>query len=66
MSIEYKFNVLDALKEAGWSSYKLIHDNMLPSSTVQRLRENKTISMESLDKICEILQMQPGEIIKHV
>lgn len=65
--IVYKFDVLPALKEAGYSTYVLQRDNILPRGTLTKLKNNDTdISLKTLNKICELLDMQPGNIIKRV
>lgn len=65
MAITYKIDVLAALKAAGWSAYRINREKLLPGSTVQRLRNGETISMESIDKICEVLGLQPGDLLRH-
>lgn len=63
--IKYKINVLEALKEEGYTTYKLKKDKLLPDTTIHRLRHDQPISMESLDTVCRLLDMQPGNIIKY-
>lgn len=65
MSIKYKFNILDALKDAGYSTFRLRKEKILSEGTIQRLRENKVIAIESIDTICGLLDIQPGDMIKH-
>ena len=65
MSLLYKINVLAALKAAGYNTTRLSKEKILSPNVVQYLRSGKMISMESLDKICEMLHMQPGDIIYH-
>ena len=63
--IEYKFNILDALKKAGYNTYTLRKDNLLSETIINKLRNNDTsISLVTLDKICELLDMQPEQLIK--
>lgn len=33
---------------------------------MQRLRKNEMIGIKTLEKLCELLDMQPGNIIKYV
>ena len=40
--IRYRVDVLDALKRAGISSYRIYKDKLLPQSTLQRIREGNT------------------------
>ena len=62
----YKFNVLESLKEAGYNTNRLRKDKILSESAIQALRSNKMIGIISLDKVCQLLDMQPGNIIKYV
>ena len=60
----YKINILDTLKEAGYSSYKMRREQLLGEATIQKLRENRMIGIESIDSVCRMLQCQPGDIIE--
>ena len=65
--IEYKVNILEALKKAGYSSYRLRKEKVLGEGTLQQLRiGNTNISVETLDTICTLLQCQPGDLIEWV
>lgn len=66
MSIVYKINVLEKLKDAGWSTYRIEKEKLLPPATVQRLRNGESISLDSLDRLCSVLGLQPGDIIAHI
>lgn len=66
MGIEYKIDVLARLKEKGWSAYKLGHEKQLSETTIQRLRRGEIVEMKSIEKICKLLELQPGEIITYV
>lgn len=66
LMIQYKFDVLYVLKAHGYSQYRLKQEKILSASVIAALKENKTsITLESLDIICKLLNMQPGDIIKH-
>lgn len=66
MAIRYKFDVLEALKRAGYTSYKLRQDGILSESVMSNLRAKKAISFDAINKICKILNCQPGDIIEYV
>ena len=54
--LRYKVNILDELKKAGYSSYKLRKDKVLGEATLQKMRNgNIAIALESLGVICDIL-----------
>lgn len=62
----YRINVLEQLKDAGYNTNRLRKEKHLSEATIQALRNNKMIGINSLDKICELLEMQPQHIIKYV
>lgn len=63
----YKIDILEQLKNAGISTYSLIKKYGVPSATVQKLRAGDTsISLLTLDRICGLLECQPGTLIKWV
>jgi putative transcriptional regulator len=64
--LRLKIDVLPLLKEAGYSSYRLRKENILAQSTIQKFRERKMVSTETLEWLCEVLNYQPGEIIEYV
>ena len=63
--IRYKINVLQALRDAGYSSYRLQKEKLLADSTLQKLRSGQTsITVENLNVICGLLGCQPGDILE--
>lgn len=62
----YKFDVLEALKEAGYNTTKLRKDKLLGENAIQSLRRGEVVGIIALEKICALLDMQPGNIIKYV
>ncbi|MDE7261551.1 MAG: helix-turn-helix transcriptional regulator [Oscillospiraceae bacterium] len=65
--LRYKINILEELKKAGYSTYRMRQEKVLSESTLQRIREGSTvITMESLGVICDILQCQPGNLVEWV
>lgn len=57
-------NILDKLKEAGYTTYRLRKEKILPDSIVQRLRDGRPITTDTLDTICTLLNCQPGDLIR--
>ena len=62
----YKFDVLEALKEAGYNTGRLRKEKLLGENAIQSLRNNEMIGIIALEKVCKLLDMQPGNIIKYV
>lgn len=62
----YKIDVLETLKENGYNTTKLRREKLLNESAIQSLRRNEMVGIIALEKICKLLDMQPGNIIKYV
>ena len=62
----YKFDVLDSLKEAGYNTTRLRKEKLLGENAIQSLRRGEMVGIIALEKICRLLDMQPGSIIKYV
>lgn len=66
MAIRYKMDVLAALKSAGYSTYKLRKEKILAESTIQSFRRGEIVSWENIDRLCGLLECQPGDIVEYV
>lgn len=64
--LTYKIDVLESLKEAGYNTTKLRKEKLLGENAIQSLRRKEMVGIISLEKICALLDMQPGNIIKYV
>lgn len=64
--LKYKIDVLDTLKESGYTTTKLRKEKLLGENAIQSLRHGDMVGIIALDKICTLLDMQPGNIIKYV
>lgn len=62
----YKFDVLEALKEAGYTTSRLRKEKLLNESAIQYIREGKPIGPVPLNQLCKLLDMQPGNILKYI
>ena len=63
MPISYKVDILTALKDHGFTTYKIRKEKLLAESTVQALRRGELISLDNIARICSMLQCQPGDIL---
>ena len=62
----YKINVLETLKESGYNTTRLRKEKLLGENAIQSLRRGEMVGIIALEKICALLDMQPGNIIKYV
>lgn len=65
LTVVYKINVLQALKEKGYNTTRLRKEKLLAESTIQQLREGKLVSWTNIDRICTLLNCQVGDILEH-
>lgn len=63
--IAYKIDILQELKKKGYNSTVLRAQNIFSQSTIQNLRTKNYISFDILNRICELLECQPGDIIEY-
>ena len=56
-------NILKMLKNKGFSPVIIRKYGLLSESTLQNLRKNKMISIETLGKVCDMLDVTPDIII---
>lgn len=64
--IKYKIDILSKLKESGYNPQRLRNEKLIGEYAIQSLRHNKSVSFSVLDKICDLLECQPGDVIEHV
>lgn len=64
--LTYKIDVLDTLKESGYNTTRLRKEKLLGENAIQSLRKNEMVGIIALEKICRLLDMQPGNIIKYI
>lgn len=62
----YKFDVLENLKECGYNTTRLRKEKLLGENAIQSLRRGEMVGIIALEKICKLLDMQPGNIIKYI
>lgn len=65
MGINYKINILDELKKAGYSTYKLQKNKIFGQQTIQKMRKGIVVYGTTLEKLCELLNCQPGDLLEY-
>ncbi len=66
MSLQYKIDVLAALKSAGYNTTRLRKEKLLSESTIQKFRNKLPVSWENIETLCKLLDMQVGDIIEYI
>ena len=62
--IKYKIDVFAELKKHGYNQTRIQKERLLPAQTAQNIKAGKSITLETLNKICIILKCQPSEILE--
>lgn len=65
MAILYKIDVLSALKSAGYSTTRIRNERIIGQSYLQQIRNGEIVSTSCLDKLCQLLNCQPGDLLKY-
>lgn len=66
MPIKYKFDVMEALKKAGYSSTRLRNEKLLGESYMQQLRRGELVSWKAIETVCRLLECQPGDLLEYI
>lgn len=66
MSIVYKFDVLAALKEKGYSQNRMRVEKLIGQSYLTQLRHGELVSWKAMETICQLLDCKPGDLLDYV
>lgn len=64
--IKYKIDIYEELKKHGYNQTRIKRERLLPAQTGQNIKAGKSITLDTLNKICIMCKMQPGDIIECV
>ena len=62
--LTYKMDVLQALQDMGYTTYRIRQEKVINESALQALRTGDMIGIKTLEKLCAALRLQPGDIIE--
>lgn len=63
--IRYKFDIMSALKEAGYTTYKMRRDRIFGERVIQKFRGGGLPSNGELNTLCRLLGVQPGDLLEY-
>lgn len=67
MAIQYKINILDELKNRGFTTYRIRKEKILSEGTLQKFRNNDTaVTLGNIETICKLLDCQPSDIMEYI
>ena len=65
MPIKYD-KLFDLMKAKGLSTYRIRKEKIISEGALQSLRENKSVTIETITALCKALNCQPGDIMEYV
>lgn len=65
MPINYKLDVLEALKKAGYTTYRLRNEKIIGERVIQQLRQKELVSWKTIETLCSLLNCQPGDLVEY-
>ena len=66
MGMQYKIDVIAALKEAGYNTNRIRKDKIMGESMLQKIRSGQMVSWATMEMLCELLNCQPADLIEYV
>lgn len=66
MAIRYKGDIISRLKAIGYNTTRIRKENIFGQKTMQDFRTNAEIPYKTINKLCEMLHCQPGDILEFV
>ena len=66
MPIRYKGDIINRLREAGYNTTRIRKENIFGQKTMQDFRTNAEIPYKTINKLCKLLDCQPGDIMEYV
>lgn len=62
--IQYKKDIFTLLKEHGYNQARIKKEKLLPAQTMLNIRAGKSITLDTLNKICIMCKCQPGDLVE--
>jgi len=66
MPLRYKINVLQKLKEKGYSTKRIRDEKKISEASLQNIRHDGPISWKNIEHICAYLECQPSDFLEYV
>ena len=61
-----RYNKLfELLEHQGKTATNWLRQQGMHPSVVNKLRKNETVTTETIDRLCSLLECQPGDILEH-
>lgn len=64
--IKYKCDIMQALRDAGYTPIKIRKNKLISERALTDLRRGHIIGAISLSRLCALLNCQPGDLLEYV
>ena len=64
--LKYKIDVLATLKEKGYNTNKIRTEKIMGEAMLQKIRKGEMVSWSVFEKLCNLLDCQPADLIEYV
>lgn len=64
--LEFKIDILERLKEKGYNTGRLRREKLIGENALTQIRKGIVPGTKTINSLCELLEMQPGSIIRYV
>jgi putative transcriptional regulator len=66
--IRFKIDVMEALKNKGYTTTKIRKEKIIPEGTLTKIRNNngEPVTTTTINVLCEILKKQPGQLLEWI
>ena len=65
MSLDYS-KLFDLMKEKNLTTYRIRKEKIISETALQKLRQGKNVTMETIERLCSVLHCQPGDIMEYI
>ena len=59
-------DILGMLAAKGFTTYRIRREKLISEGTVARIRTGQSISTNTIDRLCELLDCQPQDLMRYV
>ena len=64
--LKYKIDALATLKEKGYNTNKIRTEKIMGEAMLQKIRNGEMVSWSVLEKLCDLLDCQPADLIEYI
>ena len=65
--IKYRINIVQALADKGVNTYTCKQTGKpFAQGTFQQIKKNKAITTDTINKLCAVLDLQPGDLLEYI